>query len=376
MTYDVAVCGLGAMGSAALAHCARRGMRAIGLEQFERGHALGASSGKTRMIRKAYFEDPAYVPLVLRAYELWRELERATGTDLLRITGLLMAGREDCGIIAGSHLAARRYDLPAEYLSARDVRLRFPALSVRANEVGVYEPDGGVLFPERANEAHLRDAEIRGADVRFNAPVRAWTSDGSRVTLALADGSKVEAAAIVLTTGPWIERELRELGIEIRVQRNVQLWFEPRTHAYDAGEFPAFLVDRAGLPAPLYGFPDMGDGVKAAFHGEGEYTTPAELQRSVDAGRDVKPVADALEAWMPGAAGRFLEAKACMYSLTADGNFVIDRHPRHPNVVLCGGFSGHGFKFASVVGEVAAQLVLNATPPYDLRFLSATRFAP
>lgn len=375
MTYDVAVCGLGAMGSAALAHCARRGLRAVGVEQFERGHALGASGGKTRMIRKAYFEDPSYVPMLLRAYDLWRELERATQTHLLQLTGLLMAGEERSEIVAGSSLAARRYGLPVEHLSARDMRSRFPTLQPRPDEVGVYEPDGGIVFPERAIEAHLRAAESAGATLHFNSPVPSWESDGDRVTLRLADGSVIEAGALVLTTGPWIAAAFAAFGVAIRVQRNVQLWFAPETHAYDAGAFPSFLLDRKGFAAPLYGFPDLGDGVKAAFHGTGSITTPAALERAVDDVRDVAPVAAALSAWMPGAAGRFLEAKACMYSLTDDGNFIVDRHPRYANVVVCGGFSGHGFKFAPVVGEAAAQLASGETPPYDLRFLSATRFA-
>lgn len=375
MTYDVAVCGLGAMGSAALAHCASRGLRAIGIEQFERGHALGASSGKTRMIRKAYFEDPAYVPMLLRAYDLWRELERATQTHLLQITGLLMAGEERSEIVAGSSLAARQYGLPVEHLTARDMRSRFPTLLPLADEVGLYERDGGIVFPERAVEAHLRRAQAAGATLRFDSPVLSWKSDGSSVTLSLADGSVVEAEALVLTTGPWIAPAFEEFGVSIRVQRTVQLWFEPQTHAYDAGTFPAFLLDRKNLAAPLYGFPDLGDGVKAALHGSGRFTTPDALEREVDEALDVAPVAAALDEWMPGAAGRFLEAKACMYSLTSDRNFVIDRHPHHANVVVCGGFSGHGFKFAPVAGEVAAQLASGETPPYDLRFLSALRFA-
>lgn len=375
MTYDVAVCGLGAMGSAALAHCARRGLRAIGVEQFGRGHTLGASAGKTRMIRKAYFEDPAYVPMLLRAYDLWRDLERAAQTHLLQLTGLLMAGEEQSEIVAGSSLAASRYGLPVEHLSARDIRSRFPKLQPRPDEVGVYERDGGIVFPERAIEAHLRVAENAGAALRFNSPMQSWESGGDRATLRLADGSEIEAGALVLTTGPWIAAAFAAFGVEIRVQRNVQLWFAPQTHAYDAGAFPSFLLDRKEFAGPLYGFPDLGDGVKAAFHGAGTITTPASLERAVDEARDIAPVAEALDAWMPGAAGRFLEAKACMYSLTGDGNFVVDRHPQHANVVVCGGFSGHGFKFAPVVGEAAAQLASGETPPYDLRFLSAKRFA-
>ncbi len=147
------------------------------------------------------------------------------------------------------------------------------------------------------------------------------------------------------------------------------MWFEPASDAYTATRFPAFLVDRPSLPAPLYGFPDLGDGVKAAFHGRGPITHPRELDRAIDEVRDVAPLARALEAWMPGAAASFREAKVCMYALTPDEHFVIDVHPDHPHVVICGGFSGHGFKFASVVGEINADLALDGATRHPIGFL-------
>jgi glycine/D-amino acid oxidase-like deaminating enzyme len=159
------------------------------------------------------------------------------------------------------------------------------------------------------------------------------------------------------------------------VQRNVQAWFSPKVGSYEAGKFPAFLLDRAGLPAPLYGFPDFGDGVKAAFHGFGQLTAPDDVDREIDPTRDVAPIARAMEEWMPGATATFREAKPCMYSLTPDGNFVIDRHPQYPNVILCGGFSGHGFKFAPVIGEIAADLALDGGSRHAIAFLSLKRFA-
>jgi glycine/D-amino acid oxidase-like deaminating enzyme len=163
--------------------------------------------------------------------------------------------------------------------------------------------------------------------------------------------------------------------VPLRIQRNVQAWFSPSSNSYGADLFPAFLLDRAGLPAPLYGFPDFGDGIKAAFHGFGQLTTADELDREVNLTRDVAPIAGAMEEWMPGAAAKFREAKPCMYSLTPDGNFVIDRHPQHPSVILCGGFSGHGFKFAPVIGEIAADLALDGGSRHQIDFLSLGRFA-
>lgn len=375
VVYDVAVAGLGGMGSAALAHCAMRGVRAVGIEQFDPVHTLGASAGKSRIIRQAYYEAPEYVPMLLRAYELWRDLERRTGQELMRLTGLLMAGRESDDVIRGSSRAAKTYDLPVDYLSASDIRARYPQLRVLDDEVGVFERSGGAVFPERAIRAHLDLAAQHGAEMRFRTALRAWESDGDAVSLELSDASRIRARSVVLTLGPWFAQAMREAGVALEVQRNVQVWFAPAVQSYGAGAFPAFLLERDSLPVPLYGFPDFGEGVKAAFHGHGPLTQPEELDREIDWRHDIEPVALALEQWVPGSAARYREGKACMYALTPDKHFVVDRHPRDPRVVICGGFSGHGFKFAGVIGEIASQLALDGETPHDVAFLSLRRFA-
>jgi sarcosine oxidase len=374
MRYDVAVVGLGGMGSAILAQSAKRGASVIGLEQFTRGHDFGSSSGKSRMIRKAYFEDPAYVPLLLRAYDLWRELERETSQELLRLTGLLMVGKEGCEIVAGATRAAREHSLPFESLTAPEIRSRFPMLKVLDEEVGVYEPDGGVLDPERAICAYLDIAEAAGAQMRFEAAMESWEPTSAGFSIRLADGTTVATRALVLSLGAWFKDGLENLGITVRVQRNVQTWFESATDLYAAPHFPAFLLDREGLLAPLYGFPDFGDGVKAAFHSYGDLTDAAHLDREVDKARDIEPIMRAMEDWMPGAATALRAAKPCLYTLTPDGHFVVDRHPEHPRLVLCGGFSGHGFKFVPVIGEIAADLALGRDSRHEIEFLSLRRF--
>lgn len=370
--YDVAVVGLGSMGSAVLARCAMRGVRAVGIEQYGLGHDLGAYSGRSRIIRKAYFEDAAYVPLLLRAYELWRDVERRTGTQLVRITGLLMAGTERSEVVIGTQAAAKAYDLPLRMLGPREMRTRYPRLRVTDDEVGAFEPDGGIVFPEAGVAAHLALAKAHGATTIANAAMTSWEG-GDAVRLTLSDASTVEAASAVFTLGPWFAAEMERIGIPLVVQRNVQLWFSPETPDWDASRFPAFLVDRPGQPL-LYGFPDLGEGVKAAFHAHGEATTPDALRRDAGDG-DVEPVVRALDAWMPGAAGTLVSAKVCMYSLTPDRNFVVGLHPRHSNVVVCGGFSGHGYKFASVVGEIGTQLALDGATAHNVGFLSPVRFA-
>jgi sarcosine oxidase len=363
------------MGSAALAECAARGVRGIGIERFARGHALGASSGKSRIVRQAYYEHPAYVPLLLRAYERWGDLERATGTSLLKLCGLLMAGDPQSEVIVGASRAANEHGLDVRELDAAQIRARFPVLRVADDEVGVFEPLGGFVRPEAAVAAFLARAEDAGAILAFDTAMRSWSADANGVTVELEDGTTIRASRLILALGPWFDEILAGLGVPLTIQRNVQVWFVPSTRAYDLGSFPVFLLDRVGLPAPLYGFPDAGDGVKAAFHGLGAATDPYVLDRTVDPTRDIEPLARAMNCWMPGACESVLAAKACMYALTPDSDFVIDVHPAHPNVVLAGGFSGHGFKFASVVGEISADLALRGGSSLDTGFLSLGRFS-
>lgn len=326
------------------------------------------------MIRQAYFEDAAYVPLVLRSYELWRELERQTAEELLRLTGVLSVGEESGAIISGTKRSAGAHGLRLETLSRRKVQKRYPTMRLLPDEVALFEPDGGVLDPERAVRAHLQVARRAGAELRFQVSMRTWEAAASNVTIRLDDDTWVSAKTLILSLGPWFKETMDALGAPLRIQRNVQAWFSPSVASYNAGHFPAFLLDRAGLPAPLYGFPDFGDGVKAAFHGSGQITTAETVDREVHFKADVEPIAIAMEEWMPGVASNFREAKPCLYSLTPDGNFVIDRHPEHANVILCGGFSGHGFKFAPVIGEIAAELALDGGSRHRIDFLSLQRF--
>lgn len=326
------------------------------------------------MIRKAYFENSAYVPLLLRAYDLWRELEQRTGEELLQITGLLMVGYEGAEIITGAKRAAREHNLPIQSLTTREIRARYPMLRVQDDEIGLFEPDGGVLDPERSIHAHLQDASHAGAQMHFGKAMTSWEATSHGFVVHLADGTAVESRTLVLSLGPWFKKALEKLGIPIQVQRNIQAWFAPASSEYAAGHFPPFLLDREGLSAPLYGFPDFGSGVKAAFHAHGDFTDATQIAREIDPARDIVEIGRALEDWMPGAAREFREAKPCPYTLTPDGHFVVDRHPDHPRLILCGGFSGHGFKFAPVMGEICADLALGEQSRHEIGFLSLRRF--
>ncbi|MDE2572204.1 MAG: N-methyl-L-tryptophan oxidase, partial [bacterium] len=374
--YDAVVVGLGGMGSAALAHLAARGKRVVGLEQFGPAHALGSSHGGSRIIRQAYFEHPSYVPLLLRVYELWRDLERRSGERLMLRTGGLMAGFPESEVVAGALRSARENGLPHQMLSAAEIRRRFPVLHPLQNEVALYEEPAGVLFPEACVLAHLRWATEAGAEARFGTALRAWRAAEHGVELETAAGERIEAETLVITAGAWLGEIAADLHLPLKIERNVMHWFEPIAHAEDFApdRFPVYILHREGVPM-FYGMPLLPDqGLKAAFHHSTEYTELRSIDRTVSA-EDVATFAQVFKGWIPDGAGRHLMSKVCMYTMTPDEHFVIGRHPAHHNVVVAGGFSGHGFKFCPIVGEIVADLAIDGKTPHPIDAFAVERFA-
>ncbi|MFE7129551.1 N-methyl-L-tryptophan oxidase [Streptomyces sp. NPDC057638] len=376
MPHDVIVLGLGGMGSAAAAHLARRGARVLGLERFGPAHDRGSSHGGSRITRQSYFEDPAYVPLLLRAYELYEVLERETGLEIATLCGGLMAGRPDSRTVAGSLRSAERWDLPHELLDAREIRRRFPTMTPADDEVGLYEARAGLLRPENTVTAHLRLAARHGAELRFQEPAMGWeaAADGVRVTTARG---AYTAGHLVICPGAWAPQLLADLGVAFLVERQVTHWFQP-----DGGVGP-FLPERHPIHiwedadgVQSYGFPAIdgpGGGVKAAFFRAGRECTPETIDRTVrDA--EVRALADHVRARLPRLPGTHLTAVTCMYTNTADEHFIIAGHPAHPGAatVACG-FSGHGFKFTPVVGEILADLALDGTTRHPIAFFDPRR---
>lgn len=374
MRYDVAVVGLGGMGAAALAHVAARGVPAIGLERFERLHQKGASTGESRIIRKAYFENAAYVPLLQRSYELWHELEVQSGRELVDFVGILMVGTPDREGIAGTLRAAKEYDLPLEQFDAAQISRRFPGTLPRRDEVGLLEHKAGIVFPEAALDAHLNVAAAHGADMRFNTRVESIEKRDGVHRVYLDDGTEIEATNLIVCPGMWAQQLLADLGLPLRVQRNVQIWFEPVNAHFDRGVFPTFFIERADLPAPLYGFPAINGALKAALHKFGNFVDPDKVERRIH-DDDATIVGGALDDWLEGAAGSYLRGRVCTYTLTPDGNFIIDKHPNDSSVTIACGFSGHGYKFCPVVGEVVADLALDGGTRHDIGFLGINRFS-
>ncbi|MGN6810491.1 MAG: N-methyl-L-tryptophan oxidase [Thermomicrobiales bacterium] len=371
--YDAIVLGLGAMGSATAYHLARRGTRVLGLDAYPRGHTQGSSHGRSRIIREAYFEAPEYVPLVQRAYHLWRELEAESGQALLTLTGGLNLGAPDSELVTGALASARQHQLPYEYLTAADVTARFPGFRPPEGAVAVYEPNAGILAPEACVGAHLDLAMRHGAVLQFNEPVRHWSADGAGVRVDTAQGT-YQAARLVIAAGPWSAAVLAGLGLPLTVQRIVNVHFAPaEPDRFAPGRCPIYILSEP--EGEYYGFPALpGQGVKFGRHDTGEVCTPATIRRMVDEG-EVAALRAVLDRYLPGAGGDVLWTLTCMYTNTPDRHFILDRHPAHEQVVYGCGFSGHGFKFSSVIGEILADLALDGTTKHPIGFLSAARFA-
>jgi sarcosine oxidase len=372
--YDVIVIGLGGMGSAAAYQLARRGRRVLGLERFGPAHASGSSTGRSRIIRQAYMEDPAYVPLLLRAYELWEQIERETGETLLSLTGGLMLGAPESQAVAGATRSAREHGLDFELLDSAEIRRRFPPIHAEEGTVALYERRAGFVRPEASVAAHLGRAAQLGAELRFEEPALSWEETAGGVRVTTARGS-YEAGRLVIAPGAWAP-ELLRLDVPLRVLRQVQLWIEPKGGAepFLPDRFPIFIWD-AGPEQTFYGFPHQPGtpGVKVALHGGGEPCTPETIDRTLRP-TDVAAVREAVAERLPALRGPVLDAVTCMYTMAPDEHFIIGMHPRHRQVVVASPCSGHGFKFASVVGEILANLADEGATRHPIALFDPGRF--
>lgn len=372
MPFDTAIAGLGAMGSAAAWQLASRGQRVIGFDRFHPPHAMGSSTGRSRIIREAYWESPAYVPIVRRAYELWGALEQQRDSPLLTRTGGLVIGPEDGALVSGAIASAQAHEVPHEVLTAAEVRNRFPVLQPDDSLVGVLEPRAGVLAPEAAITAMLAAAASHGAELRYDEPVLSWEPAGDGVLVKTAAG-EFAARRLVLATGAWMATELPGLRLPLKVQRQVMFWVRPLDpEIFLPSALPVWLWEMREGPL-WYGFPDLGDGPKVARHQGGAVTTAEEIDRVVSES-DTKPCLAFLESALPALSGGITDAQACMYTNTPDEHFILDRHPDCAAVLLASPCSGHGFKFAPAIGEILADLAMDRPTALELSPFTLSRF--
>ncbi|MGC1424403.1 MAG: N-methyl-L-tryptophan oxidase [Terracidiphilus sp.] len=376
MTYDVIVLGLGAMGSAAAQHLAERGKHVLGIEQFTAAHDQGSSHGGSRMIRQAYFESPDYIPLVLRAYELWRRIEKDTGADLLHITGGLNIGSRDGELVRRTIAASEMHSIPFEVLEGRAISERFPVVVPLHDDVAVHETNAGYLFPEECIRAQLALASRAGAELHFEERVLSWDAVGDGVEVRTSKGAYT-AGHLVIAAGPWASAALQRI-FPLRVTRQVMAWIQPTTGVtpFLPDRFPVFLCEDPEGGYPGYGFPAIDGplgGIKAAIHGSDVVCTPESVDREIR-DVDVQRIIAKLKARMPALDGQVVRAKTCLYTMSPDEHFVIGKHPRFAACLVACGFSGHGFKFASVVGEILADLAISGSTTKPIGLFSPGRF--
>jgi sarcosine oxidase len=361
------------MGSATLFHLARRGLRVLGLERFDLVHEYGSSHGLTRIIRLAYWEHPTYVTLLRRAYELWRELEGLAGERLLYITGSIDAGPEGGAIFDGALHSSQLHGLPHEVMDGDELHQRYPGYRLPKAIRCLYQPEGGFLLPERCDVAHVEQALALGAEVRCREPVEAWEVTGGRVSVRTARG-RYESGRLVICAGPWASKlvpELRGLAVP---ERQVLAWLQPaRPEYFRLAAFPVFNLEVE--EGRYYGFPSfLIPGFKfGKYHHRGEQVDADSVNR------EPQPEDEALlrsfaRRYFPDGDGPTIMLKACLFTNSPDRHFILDRHPAHPEVAIAAGFSGHGYKFCSVVGEVMADLVQGRTRQ-DIDFFGMKRFA-
>jgi sarcosine oxidase len=375
--YDAIVVGLGAHGSSAAYHLAKRGLRVLGIDRFARGHTLGSSGGLSRIIRLSYYEHPDYVPLLRRAWQLWRELEQESGETLLTQTGGLYMGPPEGELVPGALASAQKHRLKHEMLDTAELRKRYPLFRIDDDWIGLFDVQAGWLAPERSIETHLRLAERHGATFHFGDPVSRWERDGEGARVTTARGTW-SAGRLVLTAGAWMSELQPDLAADLWVERNVLFWFEPRERTAEFAASPVWIMEDItrpqGLPAYrlFYGFPyDAEHGLKLAGLHIGDRVDPNTVEREPRE-IDEERVRAFLRRRIPSADGERRLAKVCMYTNSPDGHFVIDR--ADPTVTYASACSGHGFKFASAIGELLAEMSTgNANAP---TFLGRARLAP
>jgi len=376
--HDLIVIGFGGVGSATLYQAAKKGWSVLGIDQFGPAHNKGSSHGQTRIIRKAYFEHPNYVPLAEEAFERWDELNDRHRTrpdikPLFEQAGLLQIGRSECEVIEGVRASAARHKLKLESFTAEQIQQRLPILNVAPEHIGLYEPDAGFLRVEHCVAAHLAQAKNRGAELVREQKVLSWSASDSGVEVKTGQGT-YRAARLAICAGAWSTRLLAELNIELQVIAKQQNWYQiDRVEQKYVNEFPVVFVEEDD-GEQFYCIPEIDShGLKVCRHTGGELVKDASLlDRELDKD-DIKRNEEFLDRRFHHTKHRLVHHSTCMYTMSADGHFIVDRHPGHTNVAIAAGLSGHGFKFAPVIGNRLVEMLDGASDP-NIKFLSLDRF--
>jgi len=362
------------MGMSAGYYLAKRGVKTLLIDAFDPPHTQGSHHGETRLIRHAYSGDPAYINLALRADHLWQEAEQLSGIELLVRSGVLNLADSAVYSFSGRLAEAKKRKVQVQHLDAGEIRRRWPGLNIPETFAAMYEPDAGYLYSERCISAYRQLALGQGAELLTNTSVVNITARESSVTVHTTNGDYHGASAI-LSAGAWFGALAPFVHLPIKAIRKVVGWFES-SPAFSAGNFPGFTL--GAEEGGYYGFPSIaGAGLKIGRHDTGLEWKPGTLLAPFGSETsDEQDLRRVLETYMPGAAGRLLKGSVCKYEHTPDEDFIIDRHPLHSNVLVAGGFSGHGFKFSSVVGEILADLATSGATNHNIQPFALSRFTP
>lgn len=369
------------MGSSACYHLAKRGFKVLGLEQFDIVHEFGAHAGQSRIIRKAYFENPDYVPLLERAYQNWASLEEESGQQIYFKTGLLYFGPSDHLLMKGVKQSASLYDIALENLDTSSALKQFPQFGIPNDFEVLFEPEAGFVTPENAIKVFSEQSIKNGAIIHANEKVREWKKEGDEIVIA-TDKNSYRCEKLVITAGAWVGKIIPEFSDRINVTRQFVAWIQPRQwDHFTLGNFPCWLMADNSTPGCYYGFPILDEdrfgpprGLKLAHHHPAVPADPDNVNRQRTK-QDEDDLQYVLAKYLPGCYESLLSYKICLYANSPDEDFIVDKLPGYEdNVVLAGGFSGHGFKFASVVGEILADLSTVGSTNLPIGFLNAGRF--
>lgn len=370
--FDVVVIGCGGVGSSALYNLSRRGLDVAGIDRFSPPHNMGSTHGHTRAIRKAYFEHPDYVPLLERCYDLWRELELEAQINLLTLSGILEIGPANGILIDGVKESADLHNLEVDFLTGADVMKRFPGVVVPEGYKAAFESEGGYLFVEQCVESYLSLARSQGASLFTNTTLLGWKQIGDSIRLETTRGV-IECGGLVVAGGPWSSSILGSISeLQLSLYRKHMYWYANTDQRYLASSgLPVFAFELTSSASTriYYGFPQLNQqGVKIAEHTRGVLIDQPE---STDGDTDpfVGETEEFLANFLPGVSSDLVSAQSCIYSMSHDENFYVDIHPEYDNVVYAAGLSGHGFKFAPVLGEILTDLVTGTTPAQNIDFL-------
>ena len=385
-TYDAIVIGVGSMGAAATYYLAKQGAKVLGLEQYDLVHPNGGHLGQSRLIRKAYAEHPDYVPLLDRAYHNWAAMEQLTGEKLFNRSGLVYFGEPHCHFIKDVKVAADQYHIPIEAYTRTEAKERFPWFRLSEHQQVIQEPDAGYVTPERTILTFAKAAQQQGATIRTNEAVFNWQIKDDRVKVSTSQGTYF-ADKLVITAGAYTAKILPQLVDKLQVTRQLLAWFKPEKNV-DLTNFPCWVVDLPDVPGIYYGFAPLTPewlsaeanqtpGLKIGHHTPGQLVSPKDLPLSEDAeliAKEKENLKAFIAQYLPDLQGEFLEFKHCLYANSPDEHFIIDHLPDcREKVVVATGFSGHGFKFVPVIGEVLADLALKGKTSLPIEFLSLQR---